>query len=226
MTSREMIIYFGGGGAAFVLFVSICYWSINFLMKQIAERTYEQFREQMAKEAELAIKLFREGLCEQIVHQENKSDCLAKLYASLIDLMRVGQALIATLADRDLQQAEKRLRTLRDTCSTFSEMYQKQSLHYSDEVCATLEAFIARQKSLVQKIETSWSVTWKEGPGMDGRAAETKQSWLEFEDHITAVMDTLRNEFRKRQSSPGNIMLKWLNEVPPPKKIASPATRN
>ena len=226
MTSREMIFYFGGGGAAFILFISICYWSINFLMKQIAERTYQEFREHLAKEAQLAIQLFREGLCEQIVHQENKSDCLAKLYASLIDLMRIGKGLLASLADRDLPQAEKRLRTLRDTCSTFSEMYQKQSLHYSDEFCATLEGFIGQQKAIMHLIESRWNVTQKDAPETNGSLAEVKRSWLEFEDRITALMDTLRNEFRKRQPSPGNIMLKWLNEVPPPKKIASPTSKD
>jgi hypothetical protein len=226
MSSKEMIYYLAGGGAALIFFISVSYWSVNMFIKQLTERTYERFREHLAKETELAIKLFREGLCEQIVHQENKSDSLAKLYATLIDLMRIGKEFTISIGKGDMQQAERRLRTIRDTCSAFFEIYQKQSLHFSDEFCAVLDDFIAEQKAVIQCVETNWNVTQQAAPENSRRETEIKQGWLQFEDRITHVMDAMRNEFRKHQAAPGNVMMKWLNEVPPPNSISSPTAKS
>jgi tRNA nucleotidyltransferase/poly(A) polymerase len=224
--SRYLILYIAGVGAALIFFLSISYWSVNFFIKQISERTYERFREHLAREVELAIKLFREGLCEQIVHQESKSDSLAKLYATLIDQMRVGKEFTTGLGSGDLPLAEKRLRTVRELFCGFSEMYQKQSLHFSKDFCTLLDGFLAEQKAVMEYVETHWgAASGKEPPDKSKSEELIKQRWLQFEDRIGSVMDTLRNEFRRRQPAPANIMMKWLNEVPAPKEITSPTTK-
>ena len=215
MSTREMICYYAGGGAVLFFCIAISYWSVNFFIRQFTERSCQQFREHMLNEAERALKLFREGLCEQIVQQENRSDSLAKLYATLIDLLRVGKEFVAALGSGELQQAEKMLRTIRSTGETFAEMYQKQSLHFPDEFCSTLKGFMTQQKSVVQLIENSWGAMQGDAAESGRRVSEIKQNWLQFEDRITCVMDLMRNEFRNRHPA-GNIMMKWLNAPPPP----------
>ena len=221
MSTRELIYYFGGGGAALLFFISISYWSVNFFIRQFAERTYEQFREHMAKETETAIKLFKEGLCEQIVQQENRSDSLATLYATLIDMVRVGKEFGTSIGNGEIQQAERMLRTIRSTGETFAEMYQKQSLHFSDDFCATMKGFLVLQKSVVQSLEIKWNAVQKDPPENSRRIAEIKQEWLQFEDRISQIMDVMRNEFRSRHPS-GNVMMKWLKESPMSKDWNSP----
>ena len=210
-----MICYYAGGGAVLFFCIAISYWSVNFFIRQFTERSCQQFREHMLNEAERALKLFREGLCEQIVQQENRSDSLAKLYATLIDLLRVGKEFVAALGSGELQQAEKMLRTIRSTGETFGEMYQKQSLHFPDDFCSTLKGFMTQQKSVVQHIENSWGAMQGDAVESGRHVSEIKQNWLQFEDRITCVMDLMRNEFRNRHPA-GNIMMKWLNAPPPP----------
>lgn len=220
--SRELIYLYAGGGAAFVFFLAIGYWSVNFFIRQSTERSCELFRERMVKEAERALKYFQEGICEQIVEQESKTDSLAKLYATLIDLMRVGKEFIAAAGRGELQQAEKTLRTMRSTGDSFAEMCQKQSLHFSDDFCNTLKAFTTQQKAMVQLVESNWNALQRD-PAENGREfSRIKQEWLLFEDRITFVMDVMRNEFRSRHPA-GNVMMKWLNDVPARKDPASPA---
>lgn len=213
MGTREMISYYAGGGAVLLFCIAISYWSVNFFIRQVTERSCQQFREHMLKEAERALKLFREGLCEQIVQQESRSDSLAKLYATLIDLLRVGKEFVAALGSGEMQQAEKMLRTVRSTGDTFSDMYQKQSLHFPDDFCSTLKGFVAQQKSVVQLIENSWGAMQGDAAESGRQISEIKKQWLQFEDSITCVMDLMRNEFRNRHPA-GNIMMKWLNDPP------------
>lgn len=207
-----MIYYVGGICAAIIFFISICYWSVNFFIKQVTERTYEQFRERLAKEAELALKLFREGLCEQIVLQEDKSDSLAKLYGTLIDLMQVGKEFTACLGRGDVPQAEKWLISVRDTCALLADRYQKQKLHFPDEYCALVDGFLGEQRFFVEAMEAGWK-SRKDAKESSGAESALKQSWLHFEDRITQLMDSTRSEFRMRRPAPGNIMMKWLNEA-------------
>lgn len=222
MSTRELIYLYTGGGAVFIFFLAVGYWSVNFFIRQSTERSCEQFRERMVKEAERALKYFQEGICEQIVEQESKTDSLAKLYATLIDLMRVGKEFIAAAGRGELQQAEKTLRTMRSTGDSFAEMCQKQSLHFTDDFCNTLKTFTAQQKAMVQLIESIWNALQRD-PAENGREfSRIKQEWLQFEDRITFVMDVMRNEFRSRHPA-GNVMMKWLNDVPARKDPATPS---
>lgn len=213
MDTRELIFVYAGGAAAFLFCIAICYWSVNFFIRQSTQRSCEVFREHMAREAERALAFFREGICEQIVEQESRSDALAKLYASLIDLMRVGKEFTAAAASGDVQLAERMLRSIRSTGDTFSELFQKGSLHFTDELCNTLKAFIAQQKSVQQQMENDWNSIQKGGGEGGGRLPEIRQNWLQFEDRIGRAMDAMRSEFRNRQPA-GNVMMKWLNDPP------------
>ena len=213
MSTRELIFYYAGGGALFLLCIAVSYWAVNFFIQQVAARSCQRFRESMMSEAERALQIFREGLCEQIVQQENKSDSLAKLYSLLIDLLRVGKEFTSRLAGGELLQAEKMLRTIRSTGESFAEVYQKESLHFTDDFCAVLKGFITQQTSVVQRLETGWSELQPDSGDKSNRISEMKQDWLQFEDRVGKVMDVMRNEFRKRQPA-GNVMMRWLNETP------------
>jgi hypothetical protein len=225
MTSKQMIIFFFGGSAAIIFFMSIAYWSVNFFIRQCTDRVFQQYKHRLAKETDAAIKLFKEGLCEQIVHQENKSDSVAKLYALLIDLMRVGKEFCGSLAKGDLQQAEKMLRGVRNTGDSFKELFQKQQLHFPDDFCAALERFLTEHKGLVEELEGNWYQIRKDSSdGGNNQVVEMKQRWVGFEDRITQVMDAMRNEFRKRPSA-SNVLLKWLNDPDPPETATAPAAK-
>ncbi len=207
-----MIYYIGSACVGVVFFVGICYWAVTLFVKQCTERTFAQFRRQVAGEAELALKLFREGMCEQIVLQENKSDCLAKLYATLIDLLQLGKDFTSGLGKRDLEMASRKIQSIREMCDLFAATFQKQSLHFSDELCTTLASFVDEQKRVVQFVEANWNLTHKDPAENEKREAAIRQSWVRFEDHITSAMETLRTEFRGRQPA-GNFMMKWLKEI-------------
>jgi hypothetical protein len=225
MTSKQMIIYFFGGSTAIIFCMSIAYWSVNFFIKQCSDRVFQQFKQSLARETDAAIKLFKEGLCEQIVHQENKSDSVAQLYSILIDLMRVGKEFSGSLVKGDLQQAEKMLRGVRNTGDGFNDLFQKQRLHFPDDFCGVLEKFATEHKALVEELEGNWySIRKASADGGSNNAAEMKQKWIGFEDRITQVMDAMRNEFRRRPSA-SNVMMKWLNDPTAPKTAASPAAK-
>lgn len=213
MSTRELIIYYAGGGALFFFCIAISYWSVNFFIKQFTARTCRHFRESMLFEAERALQIFRQSLCEQIVQQETKSDSLAKLYSTLIDMLRVGKEFMSRLTGGDLQQAEKMLRTIRSTGEAFDDLYQKQSIHFPDDFCKVLQGFMTQQKSVVQRFETEWGELQKDSGDKSGKVAEIKQEWLQFEDRIGTVMDAMRNEFRNRQPA-GAMMMRWLNSPP------------
>lgn len=216
-----MIYYFGGVGVAVIFFVSISYWAVNFFIKQATERTFQLFRYRLSREADLAIKLFKEGMCEQIVLQENKSDSLAKLYATLIDLMQLGKDFTVGLGKGDLELAQRRVKAIRELSDSFFDTYQKQSLHFSDEFCQLIDAFIVEQKRVVEYVENNWNLTQKDVAENEKRQSLVKYTWHKFEDQITALMETLRAEFRRRQPA-GGVMMNWLKDVPPSDTPAKP----
>ena len=129
-----MIYYLGTACIAIVFFVSICYWAVNFFVKQNTERAYTRFQQRVAREAELAIKMFREALCEQIVLQENKSDSLAKLYATLIDLLQLGKEFTVILGKKEMDAAYRKVENIKAMGEMFVGNYQKQSLLFSEEL--------------------------------------------------------------------------------------------
>jgi hypothetical protein len=219
MSTREFIYFYAGGGALLLFCLAISYWSVNFFIKQFTERTCELFRERIMAEAERALKVFREGMCEQIVQQEKKSDALGKLYATQIDMMRTGKEFVSGVVNGDLQQAERMLRSLRNTGETFAEIYQKESLYFPDSFSKIIKDHIDQQKSVVQVIEIVWNLIQGEGAQSGNCATEIRQTWLQFEDKINQVMDLMRNEFRSGHGA-GNVMMKWLND--PPKDAVSP----
>lgn len=214
MTYLEIIYYVGGGCAALIVLITICYWAVNLFIKQITAGGCEQYRRWIAKESEHALRIFKESLCEQIALQGIKLDAVSKLYAMVVDLLRVGKELAAVLGKGEIPQAQGRLRAIQDTTLGLGDLCQKESLHLSDEVSARLDGFVTELKSVTEGIESTLSQAGKDAA--DGM--EIRQRWLQFEDRISEVMEVLKNEFRKGRGSPGNVMMKWLNEVPPPKK--------
>ena len=209
----DMIYYLGGGCVAIVFIISVSYWAVNFFIRQCTERTFEIFRERVAHEADVALKLFREGLCEQIVLQEHKSDALAKLYAVLIDLLQMGKELTSGQGNGEVEQLRGRVKGVRERCDTFADTYQKQSLNFSEEFCHLLDAFIAEQKPIMEYLEGSCLSSGKGAPENDKRDEMIRYNWGKFEDRITSTMESLRTEFRRRQPA-GSIMMKWLKETP------------
>lgn len=220
MSTRELIYFYAGGGAFVFFCLAVSCWSVNFFIKQFTERACQQFRVRIMSEAERALKLFREGLCEQLVQQERKSDALGKLYATQIDLMRTGKEFVSGVAKGDLQLAERMMRSLRSTGENFAEIYQKESLHFPEHFCKMIKDYLEQQKSVVQLIEMSWNLFQVDGGQSGVRASEIRQTWFQFEDRINQVMDLMRNEFRAGHGA-GNVMINWLNDppkspVPPP----------
>jgi len=210
--TTELVYFLGSGCVIVIILLGISYWAVNFFIRQCSERSLERFRTQIATEAELAIRAFREGLAEQIVLQENKSDSLAKLYATMIDLLQIGRDFMAALAKGDMETARRKVQNLREMCDIFAGAYQKQSLHFSEQLCAILDKFVADQRGVLDFVEAKWSVTVKNPSESEKRDFEIRKEWLKFEDQISATMETLRTEFRTRQPS-GNVMLAWLKEA-------------
>jgi hypothetical protein len=217
MGFKEIIFCFLGGSAVLFSTIAIGYWVVNSFMKQQADRCLQEFRERLANEAETVLKRFREGMAEQIVDQENKSDCMAKLYATLIDLLRVGKEFSGSLGKGELQQAERMLVGIRNTCDSFVETYQKQRLHLSEEISGVIDGFVEEQKGVVLHLESNWRSARS---AQDGKAVDAviKQSWLTFEDRIGVLMESMRSEFRKRQPSSANAIMKWLAQSPAAKE--------
>jgi len=212
MTPSELITYVAGGGITLILLACISYWSVNFFIKQVTERAYEGFRENLAHEVEQAIRVFREGMCEQIVLQGKKSDSLAGLYSLLIDLLRLGKDLAACCAKGEPLQIEKGLRAINDTCTAFFQLYQKESLHFSPEFCAMLDGFQVVQKEAMQGLERE---LYRKDASNRCKEAEIRQNWLRFEDRIAEVMENVRKEFHRRNLAAGNSLLKGFDALPP-----------
>ena len=219
MISSGLVWYVAGGGAVLIMLVCISYVSLNFIVKQFTERTCENFRCHLAHEVEVAIRIFREGMCEQIVLQGKKSDSLASLYAMLIDLLRTGKEFAASCAKGEPLQIEKRMRTMSETCTEFFQLYQKESLHFSEELCANLDGFQLVQKEAMQGIEKE---LYRKDAAERSKEHEIRQQWLRLEDGITGVMDGVRKEFHRRNQAPGGLILKGLSDLPSAEIVANP----
>ena len=205
MTSTQWVCYVGGGGAAIILLACFCFWSVHIFIKQFTERTHEKFREHIAQEVEEALRIFREKMCEQIVLQGKKSDSLASLYSMLIDLLRLGKEFAASCTKGEPLQIEKGLRTIDETCTAFFNLYQKESLHFSQEFCAVLDGFKTAQKEVMQGLQRE---LYRKDSAEGSKEAELRQNWLRFEDLIAEVMDLVRREFHRKNQASGNYLLK------------------
>ena len=212
MTSTQWVCYVGGGGAAIILLACFCFWSVQVLIKQFTERTHEKFREHISQEVEEALRIFREKMCEQIVLQGKKSDSLASLYSMLIDLLRLGKEFTACCTKGEPLQIEKGLRAIDEACTAFFDLYQKESLHFSQEFCAMLDGFRAAQKEAMQGLQRE---LYSKDAAERSKEAELRQNWLRFEDRITEAMDLVRKEFHRKNQASGNYLLKGFAEASP-----------
>ena len=211
MTSAGLIWYIAGGGATLILLVGVCYWSVNFLAQQVIVRSQEQFRVHLAQEVEVALRVFREGMCEQIVLQGKRSDSLAGLYSILIDVLRLGKGLAANCAKGEALQIEKALRAIEEAGTKFSELYQKESLHFPGEFCTMLDGFLTVQQEVMKGMG---ALLYRKDPAAAGsKDQEIKQNWLRFEDRITATMDLVRQEFHRRDQGPANPLLRGFQDM-------------
>ncbi|HJV67481.1 MAG TPA: hypothetical protein VJ550_17220 [Geomonas sp.] len=223
MSFKEIIFCFLGGSTILFGIIAVGFLVMNSFIKQQADRCLREFRERLADEAEAVLKRFRESMAEQIVDQENKSDSMAKLYATLIDLLRVGKEFSNSAAKGEVQQAERMLVGIRNTSDCFTESYHKQRLYLSDEICGVIDGFVEEQKGVVQHLESNWRLARRDPQEAKSLDPLIKQSWLSCEDRIAALMESMRNEFRKRHVSSANPIMKWLTQAPGSKDSAPPA---
>ncbi|MBJ6800640.1 hypothetical protein [Geomonas propionica] len=210
----EVIYYCAAGVTLLVVWLGATYWAVNFFIRQVTQQSCQDFRVRMRNETERALKLFREGLCEQIVQQENKSDALARLYATLIDQLRLGREFLGSLGEGERAQAEKQLRTIRGTGEHFSDTFQKQGLFFSEEFIRTVKDMLTQQKTGQERLEELLRRVQRE-PQNPLAVDDLKKEWGQFEDLLNKLMDYVRNEFRRRNPVSG-MMMKWLNEGPAP----------
>jgi hypothetical protein len=221
--SRTLLIYLVLGGTTLVFFVCIGYWCVNSFVKQFTDRCLQQFKQQLAHETESAMKMFRDAVCEQIVSQENRSDSLGKLYATLIDLLRVGKEFNTSYTAGQMTQADKMLVGVRNTSESFSESYQKLRLHFSDTLCSMLDSYLIDQKEILESIERTWYLA-RRNP--EAKIPDSvKQSWLHLEDRVRQVMDSMRSEFLKRQGSSAGVLATWMKQESAARNVAMPAAK-
>jgi hypothetical protein len=219
-----LIYYVAGGCIVLLILMVVSNMFVNSLIKQFTDRAMHQFQQRLSQEITKALEGFREGVCEQMAMQERKSDSLAKLYASLIDLLREGKKFTASMSRQDMAEAEKKLRTYEDISLSFCEQYQKQSLHFAQDFKTAMDAFILEQEAVRQFLLTQWKTARNEGPEKKEVTIEhIRQAWTKAEDRVAAVMDLMRNEFRRRVQPPESIMKKWLTEAPAPQAADKPA---
>jgi hypothetical protein len=223
MAASQLIWYVAAGGTALLILACFSYWAVNYFIQQVGMRTHGRFREHLAHEVEVAIRLFREGICEQVVLQGKKSDSLAGLYAILIDLLRLSREFSASCAKSDPLQIEQALRSLNETCTRFFELYQKESLHFSGEFCAMLDGFMGMQKEVMQAMEKE---LYSKESTERSREKEIRQNWLRFEDRITGVMESVRQEFHRRKPASTSFLMKGLNDLPKPEIVPRPGTHS
>ncbi|WP_129127452.1 hypothetical protein [Geomonas oryzae] len=222
MSTGELIYYIAAGATLLVVWVGATYWAVNFFIRQVTQQSCHDFRMRMMAEAERALKLFREGLCEQIVQQENKSDALARLYATLIDQLRLGKEFLSSIAEGERSRAEKQLRTIRGTGESFNDTFQKQGLFFSEEFTRTVKDLLTQQKAAQERLEELLRRVQRE-PQNALALDDLKKEWGQFEDHLNRLMDFVRNEFRRRNPV-SSVMMKWMNETPASGAPAPPSS--
>ncbi|GFO67107.1 hypothetical protein GMLC_06860 [Geomonas limicola] len=222
MDTSTMLWYVGGGGAGLVLFLGIGYWVGQYVIQQLSQQALDRFREHLAKEVESALTVFREGVCQQIVEQGNTSDSLATLYTTLIEVLREGREFCGSCAKDDPLVQEKKLRRMGESCRSFAEQYQRESLHLSDDFCARVESFGARQMELLQQLE--WDF-YRKDQAERSKEREIRQHWSSLEDQVTEVMDLVRREFQNRNNRAGAVLLEGLKAQSNPGLATGPANR-
>jgi hypothetical protein len=135
--------------------------------------------------------------------------------------MKLGKDFTVCLG-KDFELAQRRVRAIRELSDSFIDTYQKQSLHFSEEFCQLIDAFVLEQKRVVEHIEGNWNLTVKDEAENEKRQSLIKFTWHKFDDRISALMETLRAEFRSRQPA-GSVMMQWLKEEPAP--VADTSTK-
>jgi len=209
------LIYYGIAGCVIVGFLAVVVnYSVNTIIKQLTERALTHFQGRLAQETAQALAAFKASICEQMAMQERKADTLAKLYASLIDLIRDGKEFVASLGHGEAFRSEKTLRTFQEACRSFADQIRKQGLVYSDELKGVLEGFVTEQEVLIRFFETHWKANSRESEQRKLDNEAIRQQWARFEDRVGVIMEHTRNEFRGRTASPESVMRKWLNETP------------
>ena len=99
---------------------------------------------------------------------------------------------------------------MKETCTAFSELFQKESLHFPEEFCSMLNGFLTVQQETMQGMERE---LYRKDSAERGNEAEIRQYWLRLEDRITVIMEIVRKEFHRRNQTPGNFLLNGLGEV-------------
>lgn len=220
MSTGELIYYCAAAATLLVIWIAATYWAVNFFIRQVTQQSCQAFRVQMMAEADRALKLFREGLSEQIVQQENKSDALARLYATLIDQLRVGKDFMTAVTEGDRPQARKLLTTVGSTSEHFADIFQKQSLFLTEEFSAAVKEALGQQKAGFGRIEELLRRVQSESEKAQA-ADDLKKEWAKLEDQLNRLMDLVRNEFRRRNPV-SSVMMKWLNDTPKSVEAAPP----
>jgi len=219
MDMMSLVYYVGGGGIVLVILVVASNVLVSTLTKQVTERALLQFQHTLSQEVAKALAAFKEGVCEQMAMQERKSDSLAKLYSSLIDILRIGKEFVTSVSGKEQALAEKKLLSFEATSRSFCEQCKKQSLHFDREFKLAMDGYVVEQEAFSQFLVTQWNSGKKEFPEKREIGNEQiRQAWSKAEDRTLAVMDLMRNEFRKRVQPPESIMKKWLSEPGAPKK--------
>lgn len=219
MSGSDLITY-GITGCVIVIFLAVVVnFSVNSIIKQLTERALHGFQTRLAQETANALAAFRTGVCEQMAMQERKSDTLAKLYASLIDLIRDGKDFVGSLGKGEAFKSEKTLRTFDEACRSFGEQIRKQGLQFSDEYKGVMDGFLLEQENLVRSFETQWKANGRDSDARKRDNEVIRQQWAHFEDRVAVIMEHTRNEFRGRTVTAESVMKKWLND-PPAKTVA------
>ena len=215
MDMTSLIYYTVGACIVIVILVVGCNLIVNVLIKQYTDRALHHFQQRLSHLVVAALDGFKEGVCEQIAAQEKKSDSLAKLYSSLIDLQRDGKEFSASYCRDDLSILPKKMLGFEETAKAFGEQYRKQSLHFGNDFKQVMDGFATELEALCEFFRLHWnSVGKNRREKNDGDQEQIRQAWAKADDRLMTIMELTRNEFRKRIQSPESVMKKWLNEVP------------
>jgi len=213
MSPWTMMWYLAGGAAALVAVLGISYWAVQYFVQQLSQQFLARFRAQLAHEVEHALGVFRDSMCEQIVQQGRKSDALSGLYAKLIEMLRQGREFCAGCGRDEAVAQEKRLRGVQESCRVFLELYQRESLHFSDEFRARLEGFGDQQRDVLELLVREF---YRKDVAERAREKEIRQHWSHLEDRVSELMEFVRQEFQRRNQTASAFLLQGLKDQPRP----------